>query len=342
MSAPTSAPRSAAPADQSRVLLIMPLQDAAGEELLEKACGRVDRTGIEPEAITVALADADAVVLRGPGYLSAEQLDAAPHLRFISVSGAGYDCVDIAAATARGLPVLFYPGFSARPVAEWVLGALVVCSRRLGTADAACRRPDFDWTRRTTDLNGTLLHGASLGLVGLGRIGLIVANLAGAFGMEVTAYDPHTVDWPEGVARAEDLDALLATSDFVSLNAPLTDETRGMISRERIAAMKPGACLINAARGELLDEQAVAGALESGHLAFGAFDVFCSEPDVSASPLATARNAMVTPHIAGNSVNTTRATCVAIAETVISALNGTFDVARVVNGEVLTGASGGR
>ena len=127
-------------------------------------------------SIAVAIRASDAVVLRGPAYLSADLMDAGENLRFISVSGAGYDCVDIAAATQRGLPVLFYPGFSARPVAEYVIGALIICSRRLGTADAEARRPDFDSGRRTTALNGTLLQGAVLGLVGLG-VGSIVQSL---------------------------------------------------------------------------------------------------------------------------------------------------------------------
>jgi D-3-phosphoglycerate dehydrogenase len=328
-------------ATESSVLLVMPLQDPAGERLIEQGCRQVARTGLDHDAIAVAIRASDAVVLRGPAYLSADLMDAGENLRFISVSGAGYDCVDIAAATERGLPVLFYPGFSARPVAEYVIGALIICSRRVGTADAEARRPDFDWGRRTTALNGTLLQGAVLGLVGLGRIGSIVAELAGAMGMEVTAYDPHAAYWPAGVAKTDDLDGLLASSDFVSLNAPLTGETRGLLSRDRVDSMKQGACLINAARGELLDEQAVADALNRGHLAYGVFDVFNTEPDVSASPLASAANCMVTPHIAGNSVNTTRATCIAIAETVIDALNGNYDPSRVVNRQALPSSATG-
>ena len=334
--------RSAATAADSSVLLVMPLQDPVGERLLEQACRRIDRTSLEHDAISAAIPTADAVVLRGPAYLSADLMDAGERLRFISVAGAGYDCVDVAAATMRGLPVIFYPGFSARPVAEYVIGALVISSRRLGTADAEARRRDFDWNRRTTALNGALLQGASLGLVGLGRIGGIVAELAGAMGMHITAYDPFALHWPDGVVKTEDLDELLASSDFVSLGTPLTDQTRGMMSKDRVDSMKQGACLINAARGELLDEQAVADALNRGHLAYGVFDVFSTEPDVSASPLASAANCMVTPHVAGNSVNTTRATCIAIAETVIDALNGEYIPGRIVNPETLPSASPAR
>src|ERR1700720_4353428 len=167
-----TAPRTAA---QSSVLLVMPMQHPAGEEILEEKCGQILRTGIDPSEIADAISEVDTLIVRGPGFISARTIEQATSLRFISVSGAGYDCVDIDAATEHRLPVLFYPGFSALPVAEYVIGALVICSRRLGTADRECRSPDFDWSKRTTNLMGNLLSGSTLGLIGLGRIGRIVA-----------------------------------------------------------------------------------------------------------------------------------------------------------------------
>jgi phosphoglycerate dehydrogenase-like enzyme len=327
-----SVPRTAA---QSSVLLVMPMQDPGGEEILEQKCGRILRTGIDPSEIAEAISEVDTLIVRGPGYISAQAIEQATSLRFISVSGAGYDCVDIDAATERGLPVLFYPGFSALPVAEYVIGALVICSRRLGTVDRECRSFDFDWSRRTTDLMGNLLSGSTLGLVGLGRIGRIVATLATGLGMTVVAYDPLATDWPASIQQASTLEAVLTASDYVSVNTPLTEQTRGMLSRDLINSMKPGACLVNAARGEVLDERAVAEALASGHLAYGVFDVFETEPAVWGSPLAWAPNCMVTPHISGNSAATTRATCVSIAETVVQALNGDMSSAHLVNPTVL-------
>jgi D-3-phosphoglycerate dehydrogenase len=327
-----AAPRTAA---QSSVLLVMPMQHPAGEEILEEKCGRILRTGIDPSEIADAISAVDTLIVRGPGYISARTIEQATSLRFISVSGAGYDCVDIDAATEHRLPVLFYPGFSAVPVAEYVIGALVICSRRLGTADRECRSPEFDWSRRTTDLMGNLLSGSTLGLVGLGRIGGIVATLATGLGMTVVAYDPFATDWPAGIRQASTLEAVLTASDYVSLNTPLTEQTRGMLSRDRINSMKPGACLVNSARGEVLDEQAVADALAAGHLAYGVFDVFETEPAVYRSPLASAPNCMVTPHISGNSAATTRETCVSIAETVVQALNGDMSSAHLVNPTVL-------
>jgi D-3-phosphoglycerate dehydrogenase len=327
-----AAPRTAA---QSSVLLVMPMQHPAGEEILEEKCGQILRSGIDPSEIADAISEVDTLIVRGPGYISAQTIERATSLRFISVSGAGYDCVDIDAATEHGLPVLFYPGFSALPVAEYVIGALVICSRRLGTADRECRSPDFDWSRRTTDLMGNLLSGSTLGLVGLGRIGRIVATLATGLGMTVVAYDPLATDWPAGIQQASTVEAVLTAGDYISLNTPLTEQTRGMLSRDRINSMKPGACLVNAARGEVLDEQAVADALAAGHLAYGVFDVFETEPAVHRSPLASAPNCMVTPHISGNSAATTRETCVSIAETVVQALNGDMSSAHLVNPTVL-------
>jgi D-3-phosphoglycerate dehydrogenase / 2-oxoglutarate reductase len=330
----------ARPARESSVLQILPIQDPIGVEILSANCASVRCVDDgNTQDVMREIENVDAVIVRGPGRLTREMIGTAKALRIISVSGVGLDCVDIPAATERGLPVLFYPGFSALPVAEYSLAGLLICSRRLGTADAECRKADFDPRRRSTDLNGYLVAGSALGVVGLGRIGSQIARLAEAVGMKVTAYDPAIVTWPEGVERATDLDAMLGAVDYVALACPLTPETELLIDTDRIRAMKQGACLVNAARGELVDEQALADALSDGHLAYAVVDVVASEPDVWKSPLTGAPNCMVTPHIAGNTRTSTHATCRAIATTVIDALNGTFDPERVVNPEVLEGVA---
>jgi phosphoglycerate dehydrogenase-like enzyme len=333
----TATRRSKRPASESTVLLSPShMLDPIGEQILEDNCREVLKVVWDEAQVAAAISTVDAVIVRGPAMLSASLMDRAQNLRFISVSGAGYDCVDIAAATARGLPVMYLPGFSALPVAEYIIGGLINCSRRIGAADRACRASDFDWDRRSTDLNGTLIAGAKLGLVGLGNIGRNVGRLATALGMRVAAYDPAVSEWPDNIERVNDVDALLRDSDFVSLNVPLTQETRGMLTTARIRSMKRGACLVNAARGELMDEQAVADALKDGHLAFGMFDVFESEPEVWKSPLATAPNCIVTPHIAGVTQTTIRDTVHEIARGVITGLDGKFDATRVLNPTTLT------
>jgi phosphoglycerate dehydrogenase-like enzyme len=328
-----------APAAESTVLITPSMLDPCGEEILSSKCRQVTRVGWGDAEIADAIRDADAVIVRGPSFLTASHMDGAKNLRFISVSGAGYDCVDVSAATERGLPVLYLPGFSALPVAEYVIGGLIACARRLGTADRECRLESFDWERRSTDLNGTLVAGAKLGLVGLGNVGRTVGRLANALGMHVSAYDPGVAEWPEDIEHEDDVDELLRTSDFVSLNIPLTEETRGMLTEARIRSMKPGACLVNAARGEVTDEQALADALADGHLAFGVFDVFASEPEVWKSPLVTAPNCIVTPHTAGVTMESIRNTVREVATGVVRALDGEFDESRIVNPTTLTSSS---
>jgi phosphoglycerate dehydrogenase-like enzyme len=320
----------AGPAADSKVVLFPEMLDPVGEEVLRSSCQQVTTAYTDAEA-AAALANADAVIVRGPAYLSGELMDKAKQLRVISVSGAGYDCVDIDAATQRGLPVIYLPGFSALPVAEYVIGGLIICARRIGTADKDSRSPEFDWSRRSTDLSGTLIAGAQLGLVGLGNVGRTVARLASALGMKVVGYDPFVKDWPANVKRLDDVDEALTTSDFISLNLPLTEESRGMLTRERIRSMKSGACIVNAARGEVTDEQALADALADGHLAFGVFDVFESEPEVWKSPLATAPNCVLTPHTAGVTKTTIHDTVREVAHGVVRALNAEFEESRLVN-----------
>jgi phosphoglycerate dehydrogenase-like enzyme len=328
----TDTRRSKRPASESTVLLVPEhLMDPVGENNLREKCGSVVGVVWDEAKVAAAIGDVDVVVVRGPVVLSKALIEKGKNLRFISVSGVGLDCVDLAAATARGLPVIYYPGYSSQPVAEYIIGGLFNCARRVGTADRVCRETDFNWARRTSELSGTLISGAKLGVFGMGAIGHNVARMATALGMKVAAYDPHATKWPDNVERIHDIDTLVKDRDFITFVCPLTDETRGMVSAARIRLMKRGTCIVNAARHGIVDEQAMADALKDGHLAFGVVDVFATEPYVWKSPLASAPNCVVTPHLGGVTQTTTRATVEDMAHQIITGLNGKFDRAHIAN-----------
>jgi glycerate dehydrogenase len=251
----------------------------------------------------IALAD---VVVTNKTRLGASELAAAPALRGICMLSTGHDVVDGAAAAARGVPLCNVPEYGTASVAQAVFALLLELTNRTGQHSEQVRQgawsasPDFCfWEGNLTELAGL-----RLGVVGLGRIGLAVAAIARAFGMEVLA---HRRDSAAGV-RSEsssglevpvvDLPTLLADSDVVSLHCPLTPQTRGLIDAERIALMKPGALLINTGRGALVNETDLAAALHSGLLGGAGLDVLSLEPPAPTNPLLQAPNCVITPHIA--------------------------------------------
>ena len=261
------------------------------------------RTPPELVAGRIALAD---VVVTNKTRLGASELAAAPALRGICMLSTGHDVVDGAAAAARGVPLCNVPEYGTASVAQAVFALLLELTNRTGQHSERVRQgawsasPDFCfWEGNLTELAGL-----RLGVVGLGRIGLAVAAIARAFGMEVLA---HRRDSAAGV-RSEsssglevpvvDLPTLLADSDVVSLHCPLTPQTRGLIDEERIALMKPGALLINTGRGALVNETDLAAALHSGLLGGAGLDVLSLEPPAPTNPLLQAPNCVITPHIA--------------------------------------------
>ncbi|TVY09414.1 D-2-hydroxyacid dehydrogenase [Paenibacillus cremeus] len=257
-----------------------------------------DRTA--PELIVERAAAAD-LVLTNKTPLTAATIGELPRLKYIGVLATGYNVVDTAAAAARGIPVANVPTYGTTSVAQAVFALLLeLCHRVQLHSDAVhagdwTRSPDFCFTRAPQ----IELAGKTLGLIGLGRIGLQTAKIAGAFGMRVVAVGsgrskPQPV---EGVEWVE-LDELLARSDVVSLHCPLTPATEKLIQAERIARMKPSALLINTSRGALIHEQDLADALNAGRLAGAALDVLSVEPPTPDNPLLTARNCVITPHIA--------------------------------------------
>ncbi len=232
-------------------------------------------------------------LIAGLDAIDAAALAAADSLRVVARYGVGTDNVDLAAARARGIVVTNTPGANAGAVAELAVTLLLLLARPVLSAAAATR--EGGWPRTA----GLSLGGKTVGLVGFGAIGRAVARLLAGFDCRLLAYDP----WcdPEEAARLRvavvDLGALLAVSDFVSLHAPVTPETRGMVNAEFLARMKPGAALVNTARGELVDEAALHQALASGHLRGAALDAFAVEPPGAANPLLSLPNVIATPHM---------------------------------------------
>lgn len=238
-------------------------------------------------------------ILLRPGYVTASLLDRLPDLRVVGVHGAGVDQVDVAACTERGVLVTNAPGANADSVAELTIGLMLGLARRIPESAGRVRAERVWGEARYT---GSELKGKTLGLVGIGQIGVRVARIARAFGMTVCAHDPAlpSKEVRARGARPMTLDALLAASDFVSLHAPHSPETHHLIGRRAIARMKKGAFLVNAARGPLVDEKALARALGSGRLGGAALDVLEGEPPDPGSPIFDAPNIILTPHMAGS------------------------------------------
>jgi D-3-phosphoglycerate dehydrogenase len=243
------------------------------------------------------LADADALVVRSAVQVDSKLLESAPKLRVIGRAGVGVDNIDTDASTRGGIVVMNTPGANAVAVAELTLGLMVSMARSIPRANATMH--EGKWEKKT--LQGRELRGKTLGIVGLGRIGLEVARRARAFGMELIGYDPFIAPV---IARENDvtlvpIDEIFRRSDYLTLHVGLTPQTEGLINATSLAIMKKGVRIINCARGELIVEEALAEALKSGHVAGAALDVFHKEP-LKDSPFFSLDNVILSPHIAGS------------------------------------------
>lgn len=256
------------------------------------------------------VADADGLIVRSAVQADAALLEHAHKLRVIGRAGVGVDNVDLEAATRLGIAVMNTPGANAVAVAEHTMTMALAMARHLCRADALMHAGK--WEKKS--LQGTELRGKTLGIVGLGRIGMEVSRRARAFGMKLVAHDPFVS--PEVARQAEieltTLEKVLATADYITLHLALTPQSAGLINAETLRQMKKGARLINCARGELVDEAALAAALRDGHLAAAALDVFTEEPPKN-SPLLTLPNVVLTPHIGGSTHEAQEAVGVQIA-----------------------------
>jgi glycerate dehydrogenase len=256
-----------------------------------------DRT---PASLVVERAkDAD-IILINKVLITEEVLSQLPRLKYIGVLATGYNVVDVKAATKRGIVVTNIPAYSTESVAQMTFAHILNITNRIGHYARQSREgrwssnPDFCyWDTQLWELSGK-----TIGIVGLGNIGMRVATIARYFGMDVFAYtSKNSADLPEGIQKTT-LDGLFAVSDIVSLHCPLTADTRHLINRESLEKMKEGSILINTGRGPLVDEEAVADALASGHLGGYGADVMIDEPPSPNNPLLAQRNAFITPHIA--------------------------------------------
>jgi D-3-phosphoglycerate dehydrogenase len=253
--------------------------------------------------------------------LSAGTIAAAPRLRVIGRHGVGVDNIDVAAATARRIPVVFVPGTNAASVAEHTIGMMLALCKRLLTLDQAVRRGQ--WQARDTTV-GVELAGKTLGVIGLGAIGREVATRCrAALGMRVMGYDPYApADLPVDVERVTALEPLLREADVVTFHVPLTPETRGMLGPHELSLLKPTALVLNISRGGVIDEAATADALRAGRIAGAAVDVFSPEPPPRTHPLLAAPNTILSPHAAAHTEEALKRMAVALAEGVLAVLRG--------------------
>lgn len=251
-----------------------------------------------PEQVIPRSLDAE-VVVTNKAVLSREVINQLPNLRYIGVTATGYNNVDLSAARERDIPVTNVPVYGTSSVAQMVFAHLLNLTQRV--AHHAQAVSDGRWTSSADwcfwDFPLIELEGATMGIIGLGRIGQATARLAHTFGMNVLAYDVRPFDGPECVQMV-DLPTIFSESDVVSLHCPLTADNQNLVNAERLSWMKPTAYLINTARGPLVDETALADALNSDRLAGAGIDVVRVEPPRQGNPLFSAKNCFVTPHIA--------------------------------------------
>ncbi|WP_324738474.1 phosphoglycerate dehydrogenase [Mycobacterium sp. 5-140-3-2] len=277
--------------------------------------------GPDREKLLAAMPEADALLVRSATTVDAEVLAAAPKLKIVARAGVGLDNVDVDAATERGVLVVNAPTSNIHSAAEHALALLLSAARQIPAADASLR--EHTWKR--SSFSGTEIFGKTVGVVGLGRIGQLVAQRLSAFGTHLIAYDPYV-----SPARAAQLgielltlDELLARADFISVHLPKTPETAGLIGKDALAKTKPGVVIVNAARGGLVDEAALADAVRSGHVRAAGLDVFSKEPCTD-SPLFELPQVVVTPHLGASTEEAQDRAGTDVAASVKLALAGEF------------------
>jgi D-3-phosphoglycerate dehydrogenase len=277
--------------------------------------------GADRAALLPALADAAAVMIRSATRIDAEALAAAPKLKVVARAGIGLDNVDVAAATERGVMVVNAPTANIVSAAEHAVALLLAAARQIPAADATLRQGAW---KRSAFL-GVEVTGKTVGVVGLGRIGILVAQRLAAFGVTLIAHDPYIQ--PGRAAqlgvRLVSLEELLQESDFITVHLPKTPETVGLIGAAELATTKPGVIIVNAARGGLVDEEALAEALASGQVGAAGVDVYAREPCVD-SPLFGLPNTVVTPHLGASTAEAQHKAGTAVARSVRLALQGEF------------------
>ena len=305
-----------------RVLVTEPLAES-GLDLLRQEF-EVD---LRPELATAGLADEiagyDALIVRSQTKVTAEVLDRAVRLKVVGRAGIGLDNVDVDSATRRGVMVVNAPQSNIVSAAEHTMALLLAQARNIAQADAAVRSGSWERER----FQGVELHGKTLGIVGLGRVGAMVAQRSAAFGMRLVGYDPYVSKdraRQMGVELMPNLEALLVQSDFVTIHLPRNPETEGLIGERELALMKQDARIVNTARGGIVDEKALVSALREGRLGGAALDVFATEPAPRSHPLLNLEHVVLTPHLGASTREAQDKTGTSIAEMVRLALRGEY------------------
>jgi D-3-phosphoglycerate dehydrogenase / 2-oxoglutarate reductase len=300
------------------VLIAEELSPATVEELGSdfeiRHCNGADRA-----ELLAAIVDVDAILVRSATKIDAEALAAASRLKVVARAGVGLDNIDVRAATRSGVMVVNAPTSNIVSAAELAIGLLLAAARHLSPAHASLRAGE--WKR--SKFTGIELYEKTLGIVGLGRIGVLVAQRLAAFGMDVIAYDPYVQAGRAAQmgVRLVDLDTLLAESDFVSVHLPKTPETLGLIGADELAKAKQSLVLVNAARGGIVDEAALYSALKEGRIAAAGVDVYAQEPCTD-SPLFELENVVATPHLGASTDEAQEKAGIAVARSVRLALSG--------------------
>lgn len=314
-------------------LIVQPIHPAGFERLEANGIVARQASAQDMDAVAREIPGCVAAITRDAG-LDRAALDAASDLCVIANHGIGTNKIDVAHAQTLNIPIVYTPTANARSVAEQAFAMMLMLSKRLKDADEATRTGDwrFKYSGGMSEISGK-----TLGLIGFGTIATLVAQMARAgFGMRVLVHSPRASDEAikaAGAERAVDLQALLAASDFVSLHRPFRPDTRHTLDGAAFAAMKPTAFVINNARGALIDEAALAEALQSGTITGAALDVFETEPLPADSPLLACKNAILAPHIAGSTEDALRETALQCADQIIDVLAGR-EPPHLVNPEV--------
>jgi D-3-phosphoglycerate dehydrogenase len=298
-----------------------------GDQFEIRHCDGANRAELLP-----GLASANAVLVRSATKMDAEAIAAAPNLKVIARAGVGLDNVDIPAATAAGVLVVNAPTSNIVSAAELAVSLLLAVARNVVPANLALK--NGQWKR--SQFGGVELQDKTVGIIGMGKIGMLVAQRLAGFDMKFVAYDPYVKSAPSGGPEIKmvSLDELLAESDFVTIHIPKTAETNGLIDTAALAKMKPTAFVINAARGGVLDESALFDALTAGTIAGAGLDVYATEPCTD-SPLFALDNVVATPHLGASTEEAQEKAGVAVAESVVAAFAGT-EVPGAVNAELVS------
>jgi D-3-phosphoglycerate dehydrogenase len=302
-----------------KVLIADSLSPAAVESLKAGGVEVDERTSITPAELLTAIPEYHGLIVRSRSKVPADLLAAASQLKVVGRAGVGVDNIDVKAANGRGIAVVNTPISTSVAVAEHTFALMLSLLRQIPRADTAMK--SGGWPKK--DLEGAELSGKTLGILGLGNIGAQVARRAAAFDMQVLGYDPlldaHTISSRNAMAAS--LEEIYTQADVITLHLPLLPETRGMLGAETFAKMKRGVYIICAARGGVIDEDALVAALNSGQVAGAGLDVFATEPP-GPTALVTHPNVVATPHIAAQTAEAQNRAALDVAEEVLNALQG--------------------